>query len=98
MAGSIISLEEGSTMTASFRSKFPDEKLASFYSSEVFLALLEQEGCVGIRIYNAVDQDNNLTDVLVGVDSEGNDLVNGIVYNKAGLCPPGCAINNPLNS
>ena len=32
MAGSIITLEEGSTMTASFRSKFPDEKLASFYS------------------------------------------------------------------
>jgi hypothetical protein len=98
MAGSIISLADGSTMTADFREKFPNETKAVYYSSSVFSDLMVQEGCVGIRIYNAVDQEGNLTNVLVGIDDEGNDLVNGTIYNKGGLCPTRCSKRNSLNS
>jgi hypothetical protein len=98
MAGSIITLADGSKMTADFRKKFPNETIAAFYSDYVFNDIMEQEGCAGIRIYNAVDQEGNLTNVLVGVDDEGNDLVNGAIYNKAGLCPKYCSKGNPLNS
>lgn len=98
MAGSIITLADGSIMTADFRTKFPNETKAVYYSSSVFSDLMAQEGCVGIRIYNAVDQEGNLTNVLVGVDDEGNDLVNGAIYNKGGLCPTRCSKRNSLNS
>jgi hypothetical protein len=36
MAGSIISLADGSAMTASFRRKFPNETKAVYYSSDVY--------------------------------------------------------------
>jgi len=98
MAGSIITLADGSTMTADFRAKFPNETKAAFYSSNVFNDLMSQEGCVGIRIYNAVDNEGFLTNILVGVNENGDDLVNGKIYNKAGLCPKYCSKGNPLNS
>jgi hypothetical protein len=98
MAGSIITLADGSTMTADFREKFPNETKAVYYSSSVFSDLMAQEGCVGIRIYNALDAEDNMTNVLVGVDEHGNDLYQGKVYNRGTLCPFVCPPRNPLNS
>jgi hypothetical protein len=96
MAGSIISLEEGSTMTASFRSKFPNETKAVYYSADVYNDLLAQDGCVGIRIYNAIDEAGKMTNVLVGVDADGNDLYDQKIYDFGirELTPA----NSPLNS
>lgn len=98
MAGSIITLADGSTMTASFRRNFPNATKAVYYTSNVFNDIMSQTGCVGIRIYNAVDASGNMTNVLVGVDVNGNDLYQGKVYDKGGLCPPLCSTKNPLNS
>lgn len=98
MAGSIITLADGSTMTASFRRSFPNATKAVMYSDTVYKDILSQAGCVGIRIYNAVDASGNMTNVLVGVDAKGNDLYNGKVYDAGSACPPNCSTNNPLNS
>lgn len=98
MAGSIITLQEGSDMTAEFRKNFPNATKAVYYTADVYEDLLAQAGCVGIRIYNAINEDNKLTNVLVGVDRDGNDLVNGKIYDLGTLCPTGCPVNNSLNS
>ena len=98
MAGSIISLADGSTMTADFRERFPSETKAVYYSSNVYNDLMDQEGCVGIRIYNALDANGNMTNVLVGVDEHGNDLFKGIVYDSGDRTPPAPIPPNPLNS
>jgi hypothetical protein len=98
MAGSIISLTTASGMTATFRKNFPNVTTAVHYTSNVYKDILSQKGCVGIRIYNAVDESGNMTNVLVGVDAKGNDLYNGKIYDDGERCPPICSINNPLNS
>lgn len=98
MAGSIISLADGSAMTASFRRKFPNETNAVYYSSNVYNDLLAQEGCVGIRIYNALDAEGKMTNVLVGVDDHGNDLYEGKLYDSGYKTPPGPVAPNPLNA
>ncbi|MEN9302979.1 MAG: hypothetical protein RL264_1408 [Bacteroidota bacterium] len=98
MAGSIITLQEGSDMTAEFRKNFPNATKAVYYTADVYQDILAQAGCVGIRIYNAINEDNKLTNVLVGVDRFGNDLYLGKIYDFAALCPPSCPVNNPLNS
>ncbi|MEN9972867.1 MAG: hypothetical protein RIS20_1214 [Bacteroidota bacterium] len=98
MAGSIISLADGSAMTADFREKFPNETKAVYYSSNVFTDLIAQDGCVGIRIYSALDADGNLTNVLVGVDEHEDDLYRGIVYDSGRKSPPAPLSPNPLNS
>jgi hypothetical protein len=98
MAGSKISLSEASSMTEKFRIKFPNESMAYMYSTEVFQSILTQENCVGLRIYNGIDENGHLQTVLVGVDEEGNDLFNGEIYDRSLVCPPKCATSNPLNS
>jgi hypothetical protein len=98
MAGSIITLADGSKMTADFRKRFPSETKAVYYSSNVYNDLMDQEGCVGIRIYNALDANGNMTNVLVGVDEHGNDLFKGIVYDSGRRTPPAPISPNPLNS
>ncbi len=98
MAGSIITLADGSTMTASFRRSYPNATKAVMYSDTVYKDILSQAGCVGIRIYNAVDASGNMTNVLVGVDAKGNDLYNGKVYDYGDRTPPTIVASNPLNS
>ena len=98
MAGSIITLQEGSDMTAEFRKNFPNATKAVYYTADVYQDILAQAGCVGIRIYNAINEDNKLTNVLVGVDRDGNDLVNGKIYDLGQKCPTICSQNNDLNS
>lgn len=98
MAGSIITLAAGSKMTKSFRTNYPNATKAVYYTSDVYEDLLAQTGCVGIRIYNALDDDDNLTNVLVGVDKDGNDMTSGKVYDRALRCPNYCSSLNSLNS
>jgi len=60
--------------------------------------LLAQPGCAGLRYYygrNAASQD---TLILVGVDNDGNDQVQGVVMEDCFLCPPICGTANSLNS
>lgn len=98
MAGSIITLAAGSKMTKSFRTNYPNATKAVYYTTDVYQNLLAQTGCVGIRIYNAINDDGKLTNVLVGVDKDGNDMTTGKVYDSGILCPTGCSSINSLNS
>jgi hypothetical protein len=85
-------------MTATFRKNYPSETTGVIYSDNVFTDILSQSGCVGIRIYNGMDDNGNLTNVLVGVDDNGDDLVEGKIYEYGNRCLPICAENNPLNT
>lgn len=98
MAGSIITLTDAAKMTADFRAKFPNETKAVYYTIDVYNDIMSQKGCVGIRIYNGIDSSGTITNVLVGVDANGNDLYQGKVYDSGIKCPPRCGVNNPLNS
>ena len=86
--------------------KFQDEKRGSikavFYGSNILEAILAQKDCVGIRIYNAVDDNGISTFVLVGAKENGNNIwvsthpdgtPNGILGDWGSPCPPGCADN-----
>lgn len=98
MAGSIISLEEASKMTKEFRSKFPNETKSYLYSDNVYKDILAQDDCVGIRIYNGLDESGVMHAILVGVDSKENDMYEGKIYQFSVLCPPICPPGNSLNS
>jgi hypothetical protein len=51
---------------------------------------------VGVRIYFALDLNNNLTTVLVGTDNADNDITSGTLLNRGIKCPPQCSLNSPL--
>lgn len=95
--GGAITLADGAELTANYRHNFPERTLAHYYGRDILNRLLAQEGCVGIRIYYGIDEDQNPQLVIVGVDSDENDLVE-LVADTSVPCPNYCSIPNALNS
>lgn len=67
------------------------------YHAEAFRRILEQPRCVGIRAYPGEHEDGSLTTILVGVDADGNDMVEGELMQDPLTCPPYCSDDNDLN-
>lgn len=90
-SGEVISLNEAQELVRAFQTKFPNDKKAFFVGSNNYQSILSQEGCIGVRIYNAYDEVNSTTNVvLIGVDADGNDLNEGVIVDKSVICPPTC--------
>lgn len=94
----VITLPEAETYTHSFQEAYPQEIKAFFAGSNKLKQVLEQEGCIGIRIYMGLDkttQRKNL--VLVCVDALGQDMVNGTLLDYLNPCQTDCDNNSVLN-
>ncbi len=93
-----ITLQEAITMTHAYQNypQFAGQTKAGLISATAIQDLLNQPGCVGVRIYFALDLNNNLTTVLVGTDNADNDITSGILLNRGIKCPPQCSLNSPL--
>jgi hypothetical protein len=96
-AGKQITLSEGAALTAKYRASHPTWIKGHLIGKDRFNEILSQSGCDGIRIYYGENTDGSRELVLVGVDSSGNDLTNGIIIDRAVKCPPFCSVSNPLN-
>jgi hypothetical protein len=94
-----ITLAEASQLTRNFRANAgPEAITGGFFRRESFLKILAQDGCVGIRLYYGLKDEKTTEIVMVGVDDNGRDLVNGHIAERIYLCPPFCDESNPLNS
>lgn len=93
--GKVISLADGATMTQDWRNEHATTTKAVFFGKDHIEGLLRQDGCVGIRVYYAINESNDYTMVLVGVNEEENDMTE-IVINAGILCPPQCSQPNDL--
>lgn len=68
------------------------------FNAKAVLALLAQPGCVGLRYYKGRKKDGDDSLILVGVDGQGNDMVNGELLEFGMRCPPYCGDANALNT
>jgi hypothetical protein len=97
--GSIITLAEGSTMTAEFRATISiGDTIGMAVGKNLLAAIIDQKDCMGVRMYYALDDNGKNQLVLVGVDSNGNDMKNGVIVDRLLACPVVCSIKNELNS
>jgi hypothetical protein len=97
--GAVITLAEGSKMTAAYRATISTgDTIALAVGKNLVNSILGQTGCMGIRMYFALDKDGNNQLVLVGVDANGDDMTAGVIVDKAYACPPYCSQKNTLNS
>lgn len=94
--GGPITLAEGAEMTANYRKAQPNSTKAHFFGRDALHALLQQEGCMGIRVYYGMDSDSNKQLVLVGADSDENDMTQ-LVVDGSIPCPIRCGQANALN-
>jgi hypothetical protein len=95
-----ISLNDAADLTQRFRDNLPviDNTIAEYFSKSALENLLNQQNCVGIRVYYGIDSDMKKHLVIVGVNSDGNDLYEGDLMELGRECPPYCPDTNPLNS
>ena len=87
-----ISLELASKWTKNFRTENPDPNAikAHFFGKDCITKILEQEECVGIRMYYSIDDTEKKHLILVGVKEDGGDLYNGLIADRSFTCPPYC--------
>lgn len=93
-----ITLAEAAALTANHRTNHPNEILGLFFGKTAILEILNQENCVGIRAYYGEDNQGANKLVIVGVDANKNDLINGKIADYGIPCPQRCSNSNSLNS
>lgn len=93
--GAFITLAEGTTMTTAFRAKFSKEVKAHMTGKDKVLEILAQEGCEGLRIYNAINVKGELDAIIVGVDASGKDMLN-LILDRTSPCPNYCDTSSSL--
>lgn len=97
--GSFVTLREASGWTANYRATIASgEIIAHFFGTDKIKAILDQSDCVGIRIYYGIDENGKKNLILVGAKANEDDMVDGLILERAFTCPPKCATSNVLNS
>lgn len=96
-SGTQISLDKAIEFTHAYQENNPSLPKSYFVGLDKLNELLEQEGCIGLRIYPGLDYDSNQSNlVLVGVDESGEDMTQGIILEHLVLCPPLCPKDSQL--
>jgi hypothetical protein len=97
--GSPIELEKASEWTKNYRFSINEgDTIAHFIGKDALTALLEQEGAMGIRVYYAINDNNQKALVFAAADAAENDITS-LVYDFTTPCPDRCSCtNNALNS
>lgn len=94
-----ISLTEASELTANYRNAQTGSYIkAEYFGKNAILDLLNQDSCIGMRVYYGLNSEGVQKLVLVGVDTNGDDLTSGLIMEHGLLCPTNCSSSNALNS
>lgn len=93
-----ITLPEAAEMVRNFQEQAePNAVIGGYFGEEAILNILNQEGAIGMRYYYAQDNEGMPHIVVVGVDSEGNDMMEGLLAERVAACPPFCGETNEFN-
>jgi hypothetical protein len=93
-----ITLSAAAAMTKNYRDVMPTGAIISHYFGKAAIQdILDQDNCVGLRLYYGLD-DGIQQIIVVGVNSAGNDLYEGLLAERSVKCPYECPAANPLNT
>jgi hypothetical protein len=81
--GEDIGYDLGVSMVKAFFDKY-GEGNAQFVGKDILTKLLDQPGCIGISIYNALNEKGERTFVLVGLDRENNPILETSIITPDG--------------
>ncbi|WP_018478954.1 hypothetical protein [Pontibacter roseus] len=68
------------------------------FGRERILELLNQEGCMGVKIYYALNEQDEQQLLLVATDVDGNNMEDGLIMDKSSTCPPDCSGSGDLDN
>ncbi|MBD0254319.1 MAG: hypothetical protein ICV83_01265 [Cytophagales bacterium] len=93
-----IPLNQAARWTRNYREKHPGETKAHFFGRNLVQKILDQEGCMGIRLFYALDDDSQKQLIMVGANAEANNQVDGVIADRGFPCPDQCGQTDALNS
>jgi hypothetical protein len=73
--GDPIALGTAQTWTSNYRGKNAGDTEAHFFGSAIIKQILAEAGCVGIRMYYAIDNNGQKQILLAGVNAKGEDIL-----------------------
>jgi hypothetical protein len=73
--GKPIEQETAKAWSENYQKQNPEEIKAHFFGNEIIKKILSEDGCMGIRIYYAIDDTGQKQLLLVGASSDGNNLL-----------------------
>src|SRR4029077_16342201 len=82
--GEAISHELATKMVKNFHDARPEDQLSYNIGKNIIEKIFAQPGCVGIRIFNAIDENGRQTLVYVGIDAKGNNIIEYPVVDSNG--------------
>lgn len=86
-----ISLEEAQQFVKAYRRLHPEGLFSFTVGSNRVKAILDQESCIGVRIYHGYDErEQHYNLVLIGVGEDGEDMREGVIVDRTQVCPPNC--------
>ena len=107
LSNHLVTLTQAAEWTKNYRT-FPVAQLGSIinpikaemFDADAVEAVLDQTGCKSIRMYYGIKKTPlpEFCLIIVGVDANGDDMVNGIILDISKSCPPHCSSSNALNS
>ena len=93
------SLADAADLTANYRATISTgDTIAMFVGRNKLLDILNQPGCMGVRIYYGLDSKGEKRMVLVGASSNEDDMEKGVIVDHLDACPTMCSSANSLNS
>jgi hypothetical protein len=93
---SVITLEKATEWTGNYQSANPNETKAHFFGRNKLQMILDQDNCMGIRAYYAIDDNGAKQLVLVGATADMEDQYTEVILEHSAPCPAYCAQNSPL--
>lgn len=96
-----IKLEDAVKLTQAFQESEigKGQTISAIFEKEILEKIINQNGCEGINVYNALNEEGKITFVLVGYDKEKKDLTEGFIADRADLCPKDCwDLKSPLKN
>lgn len=94
-----ISLAEAKQLIQNYHNHYsedPRKIISGFFGKDALVKLLNQDKCIGLRIYNAQGTDGKNCFVLVGVNEEQKDMTEGSILEFQIPCPPNCPVDSEL--
>jgi len=82
--GEEIGHEKGIDFVKSYSEAHPADCPGYTVGRNIIDQILVQPGCVGMRFYNALNEEGQKTLVYVGIDAEGKDLIKKTVIQHDG--------------
>jgi len=81
--GEHIGYELGAKMVKDYYDKY-SEAGSQFIGGNILHKILSQPNCVGIKVFNALNEKSEKTFVIIGVDNTGSPILNYAIVNPYG--------------